>query len=58
MSKLKMSDFTWSEILGDPALNRLARRLNTRHLSMSEDDIMTIINNVASALKVREDRLT
>lgn len=56
MNKLKMSNFTWAEVLSDPALNSLAIRLNKRHLYMSEDDILTIINNVSSALRVREER--
>ena len=49
---------TFSEILNDPTLNNLAKRLNKRYLFMSEKDIEYIINETFNSYRIINDRKT
>lgn len=48
--------YTWSEILAEPTLNRLAERINRRWLYMSEADVMWIINEVLNSKRILDSK--
>lgn len=49
-------DKTFTEILSEPTLNRLAKRINKRYPYMSEQDLTYIINDVLSASRIIEKK--
>ncbi len=51
-----MSKIEWGEIMSDPTLSNLAKRINKRYLYMSEADTYYIINECFNAFRIRNDK--
>lgn len=47
---------TFGEMLADPAINRAMKRINKRHLYMSEQNLVDIVNDVLKAFRIIEER--
>lgn len=56
MSKSAKYKYTWNEILVDPTLNRLAKRLNRQYAWLSEEAIESIINVCFDAKRMLDDK--